>query len=71
MERNFRSVRFYNKIVEKIYKYIYIRDGQIILQTEMAKELKISRPTIRKYIKWLEKRDLIKKDGKKFSILPR
>lgn len=64
-------MRFVNKMIEKIYKYIYRNDGQTILLKDMATELYISRPTINKYIRWLERREIIKKDGKKFSILPR
>lgn len=61
---------FLNKYIEKIYKYIYIHDGQFLLIKEMSKDLQITEPTIRKYIRWLERRELIKKTGKKFEIIP-
>lgn len=63
-------MRFRNKIIDKIYKYIYINDGQLFIQTEMEKDLGINRKTIAKYLKWLEKRELIKKVGKRIFILP-
>lgn len=59
-----------NPYAQIIYQYIYRNDGQTILQIDMAEETGISRPTIRKYLKWLERRQLIKKTGKKFFILP-
>lgn len=59
-----------NFYAQRIYNYIYRNDGQIFLQKEMAEELCLSRPTIRKYIRWLERRHLIKKTGKRISILP-
>lgn len=59
-----------NPYAHIIYQYIYRNDGQTILQIDIAEETGISRPTIRKYLKWLERRHLIKKTGKKISILP-
>ena len=52
-------MQFFNKNLAKIYKYIYIHDATAL-----------SKPTVHKYIKWLIRRELIKKDGKHFSILP-
>ncbi len=61
---------FFNKNIEKIYKYIYIHDNQTILIKDICRETNISKATVIKHIKWLIKRELIKKDGKHFSILP-
>lgn len=63
-------MKFLNKYIDKIYKYIYINDGQIFILTEMEKEIGITRKTIAKYLKWLERRELIKKNGKRIFILP-
>ncbi len=63
-------MRFINKFADKVYKYIYIHDGQTILLKDMAKETGICDTTCRKYIRWLEKREYIKKNGKHFEILP-
>lgn len=63
-------MRFVNKYIDRIYKYLYIHDGQTILQKDIASDLQIDKKTIRKYIKWLVRREYIKKDGKKISILP-
>ena len=60
---------FFNKKLEQIYKYIYIHDDQTILLQDMAMDLNICRITCRKYIKWLERRGLIKKTGKHFKIM--
>lgn len=56
-----------NTYAQLIYKYIYCHDGETILQYEMANELGMCTKTARKYTKWLEKRNLIRKQGKKYS----
>lgn len=58
-------MRFLNSYIQKIYNYIYINDGQTFLLQDIAEDLEISRPTINKYLKWLERRHLIKRHGKK------
>lgn len=63
-------VNFRNKYIEKIYKYIYIRDGQTILMKDIEKGTGLSCPTVIKYVRWLERRELIKKTGKFFEIIP-
>lgn len=63
-------MKFFNPYLDKIYKYIYIHDGQTLLLKDIAKDLSITQPTARKYIKWLARRDLIKKVGKKYYIIP-
>ncbi len=63
-------MRFVNKFADKVYKYIYIHDGETLLLKNMERDLQISRPTIRKYIRWLVRRGYIKKDGKQFEIVP-
>lgn len=63
-------MKFLNKFIEKIYRYIYIHDGETILLKDICAATRISEPTVRKYIRWLERRELIKKTGKHFEILP-
>jgi len=63
-------MRFVNKYIDKIYKYLYIHDGETLLMKDMERELNITVKTIRKYLRWLVRREYIKKDGKKISILP-
>lgn len=69
-EKEVLKMKIRNQYANIIYKYIYRNDGQTILQIDIAEETGISRPTIRKYLKWLERRNLIKKTGKRISILP-
>lgn len=63
-------MHFVNKFANKIYKYIYIHDGETLLYQDMAKELGICRKTISKYVKWLDRRGYIKKIGKRLEIIP-
>lgn len=63
-------VNFRNKYIAKIYKYIYIHDDETILIKDIIAETRISKATVVKYVKWLERRELIKKTGKHFKILP-
>lgn len=63
-------MRFINKKLDAIYKYIFIHDGDIYCQLEMEKDLNITRKTIRKYVNYLIKREYIKKDGRRLHILP-
>lgn len=59
-----------NTYANRIYKYLLLHDGQTNLQIDISDETGLSRPTVRKYLKWLERRNIIKKTGKKISILP-
>jgi len=68
-EKELLKMKIRNPYAHIIYQYIYRNDGQTILQIDIAEETGISRPTIRKYLKWLERRNLIKKTGKRISIL--
>lgn len=63
-------MKFFNRYLDKIYKYIYIHDEQTILIQDMVRDLEISKSTIYKYLRWLEKRELIEKKRKYFRILP-
>lgn len=56
-----------NKYARKIYKYIELHDGETILMQDFAKATQISQPTIRKYLRWLIRRELITKNGKHFA----
>ena len=59
-----------NKYAHKIYHYIYCNDGQTILIKDIISETQISKPTVHKYLKWLERRNLIRRAGKRFYIIP-
>ena len=61
-------MNFYNKNAKKVYKYIYIHDDETILQADIADETGLTRQTVSKYIKWLQKRNLITVTGKHFKI---
>lgn len=63
-------VNFRNPYIHKIYKYIFLHDEQTLLIKDIARETGLTRPTVIKYIRWLEKRGLIKKTGKFFKIIP-
>lgn len=63
-------MNFRNKYIQRIYNYIYIHDDETILLKDMSDDTRFCQKTCRKYIKWLEKRELIKKDGKHFKIIP-
>lgn len=63
-------MRFVNKYVDKIYKYIYIHDDETILIKDIARAVGFTEKTVIKYIRWLVRREYIKKDGKHFKIIP-
>lgn len=62
-------MRFVNRFADRIYKYIYIHDDEFLLLKKMSEDLKICQPTLRKYIRWLERRGYIEKKGKHFKII--
>lgn len=63
-------VNFRNPYISKIYKYLYLHDGQTILMKDIEKATGFSTPTVIKYVRWLQDRELIKKTGKFFQIIP-
>lgn len=63
-------INFRNKYIAKIYKYLYIHDDETILIKDICEETGFCKHTVIKYIRWLETRELIKKSGKHFKILP-
>lgn len=63
-------MNFMNHRLDKLYKYLYIHDKETLLLKEIAAEINISRPTLNKYLKWLERRELIQREGKHFKIIP-
>ncbi len=63
-------VNFRNKYINTIYKYIYFHDGETLLLKDIVRDTRLSSPTVIKYIRWLQERELIKKTGKHFQILP-
>ena len=63
-------MQFHNKFIQTIYKYLYVHSGQTILIKDISAETGISQPTIRKYLKWLQRRGLITRQGKFFATVP-
>lgn len=63
-------MRFVNKYVDRIYKYIYIHDDETILIKDIARAVGFTEKTVIKYVRWLVRREYIKKDGKHFKIIP-
>lgn len=59
-----------NKFANKIYRYIYIHSGETILIKDIIETTGISKATVHKYLNWLIRRNLIKRNGKKFEVLP-
>lgn len=59
-----------HKFLRNIYKYIYIHSNETILIKDICKYTGYSKPTVIKYVKWLQERDIIKKTGKHFEALP-
>lgn len=53
-----------------IYEYIAQHDGDLILFKDLMSKYKMSYPTIRKKIQWLVEHNLIKKRGRKFTLIP-
>jgi len=58
-----------NKYAAKVYKYIYIHDGETILNKDIMEFTGFCQDTVIKYIHWLEKRELILKRGKHYEII--
>lgn len=63
------NISFPNPYIQKIYRYIYLNDGQNIFYKDIMEVYPMTYPTIRKYIRWLEVRGLIKRSGKRISIV--
>lgn len=61
-------MNFVNKYADKVFKYIYRHDGETILIKDIIEETGLAKGTVHKYIKWLLRRNLIIKNGKKISI---
>ena len=57
-----------NKFAQRIFNYIYRHREETILIKDIIEETGISKATVHKYIKWLIRRELITKNGKKFSV---
>lgn len=60
---------FQNKKMQMVYKFIYIHRDETILIKDICKETEISKPTVIKYVRRLEKINVLKRDGKKFHLL--
>lgn len=58
-----------HKFLRNIYKYIYIHNKETILIKDICKGTGYTKPTVIKYVKWLEEREIIRRDGKYFEVL--
>lgn len=58
---------FPNAYIRKIYKYIQLHDGETILMQDLSTAIGASQPTTRKYLRWLIRRELVIKNGKRLS----
>lgn len=61
---------FRNKYANNVYKYLYRNDGQTILINDIADATGYCRQTVSKYLKWMERREIIKRSGKRINLLP-
>lgn len=64
-------IKFPNLYLTIIYRYILQHDGEQILYKNLHEQYNISYPTIRRKVKWLEERRFIRREGRKFFIIPR
>lgn len=64
-------VQFPNIYLNIIYKYILNHDGEQILYKNIKQIYGISYPTIRKKIDWLVSRNFIRREKRRFWIIPR
>lgn len=62
------DILFPNPNIYRIYKYIKLNDGQNILAKDIEAELQLSAPTVRKHLRWLLRRELIKRNGKRIYL---
>lgn len=62
-------MRFFNRWIDSIYRYIEVHDGETLLIKDIARDIGTTVVTVRKYLKWLTRRDLVKRTGKRFSIV--
>lgn len=64
-----RGRRKGSKFVKSVYVYIKRHDGQTILLKDIMDELGTTYPTVINCVRWLIDRDLIRRVGKKFSVI--
>lgn len=64
-----RGRRKGSKFVKSVYVYIKRHDGQTILLKDIMDALGTTYPTVINCVRWLIDRDLIRRDGKKFSVV--
>ena len=62
-------LKFPNRIADKIYKYLYRHQDETILKKDIALATNFSRPTVDKYLKWLYRREVVKKIGRYNYVL--
>lgn len=61
---------FTNPAISRIYSYIRKHDGEVIFAYEICDACNLSRPTVRKYLRWLRTRNLIKMNRRRIQIVP-
>lgn len=54
---------------QSVFKYLLLHDGETILQKNICRDTGVSPKTVRKDLKYFEKREIIHRDGKDISIL--
>lgn len=69
MERDLRELSQIDSLIDfrKVMNSIALRTGSIINQTEIAREVGISQPTVHRYIKLLETSNMLKRVQSYFS----
>ena len=64
-------IKFPNLYTQIIYDYLEKHDDELILMKNLQEKYHISQPTIRKYIRWLEKNHYIIRNKRHFQVIPR
>lgn len=54
---------------QSIFKYLLLHDGETILQKNISRDTGVGLKTIRRDLKYFEKRGIIHRDGKDISVL--
>lgn len=63
-------MRFLNKYLDRIYRYLYKHDQETVLIKDICKATGFSKTTVIKYVRRLERLGLISRDLKYFRIIP-
>ena len=62
------DVNFKNVYRNAIYNYIRVNSGENILQKDIEEAIHICRRTVQRHLHWLEKRNYIRREGKRIYI---